>query len=65
MELSKSMRILYLLTIFFIYRMIFALFQGRMNEFLSWALFLLIYSLSLTILYFVARKWEKSTLNES
>ncbi len=58
-NVSKNMRLLYLLTIFFIYRIVIALIEGRTTEGMAWTLFLLVYLVSITILYFVVKRWEK------
>ena len=60
-NIGKGMRLLYLMTIFFLYRIIIGLMEGDINESLIWTIFLIVYVISLTILYFVFKRWEKES----
>ena len=64
-KLQNRIRLLSLLSLFFIYRAIYAYFiENNSLIAIMWLLFAIIYIISLIILYFVAQRWQKE-LNES
>jgi hypothetical protein len=63
-KLQNRIRLLSLVSIFFIYRFIYYYFVENDNLVaIMWLLFAIMYIISLIILYFVAQRWQKE-LNE-
>ncbi|TXT67190.1 MAG: hypothetical protein BAJALOKI1v1_160022 [Promethearchaeota archaeon] len=60
-NVANKISLLALFVIYFIYKMIMAFLQENEIELILWSLFLVIYSISLVILYFVLKKYEKTT----
>lgn len=59
-KLQNRIRLLSLVSIFFIYRVIYAYFVENDNLVaIMWLLFAIVYLISLIILYFVAQRWQK------
>lgn len=59
-KLQNRMRLLSLVSIFFIYRVIYSYFvENDALAAIMWLLFVVIYIISLIILYFVAQRWQK------
>ncbi len=59
-KLQNKIRLLSLVSIFFIYRVIYAYFVEKDNLVaIIWLLFAIVYIISLIILYFVAQRWQK------
>ena len=59
-KLQNRIRLLSLLSILFIYRVIYAYFvENDSLVAIMWLLFAIIYIFSLIILYFVAQRWQK------
>jgi hypothetical protein len=63
-KLQNRMRILSLLTIFFIYRAIISYFEKNNVAIVIWTLISIVYTISLIILYFIIKKWQKEISNE-
>jgi len=53
------MQLLWLLSIYFIYRIIRAFIENKSDEMILWTLFLIIYIISLIIMLFVVNNWKK------
>lgn len=63
-KLQNRIRLLSLVSIYFIYRVIYSYFVENDNLVaIMWLLFAIMYIISLIILYFVAQRWKKE-LNE-
>ena len=61
MDRTKSaIRLLALFTIYFVYRVIMGAIENNSIEIILWSLITVIYVISLIILYFVAKRWEKN-----
>jgi uncharacterized sodium:solute symporter family permease YidK len=61
MDKTKSaIRLLALISIFFIYKAIMGAIENNSNEMILWSLITVIYLVSLVIMYFVAERWQKS-----
>jgi hypothetical protein len=59
-KLQNRIRLLSLLSIFFIYRFIYEFFiENDSLVAIMWLLFAVVYLISLIILYFVAQRWQK------
>jgi hypothetical protein len=58
-RIKSTIRLLGLLSIFFIYRAIMGIINSNSMEVILWTLITIIYIISLIILYFVAQRWEK------
>ena len=58
-KLKSQIQLLSLITIFFIYRAISALFFNNYPEFIFWILISILYALSLVILYLFFKKRQK------
>ncbi|MFX1573737.1 MAG: hypothetical protein ACFFB0_13385 [Promethearchaeota archaeon] len=58
-KVSSGIRLLTLFSIFFIYKAIAGIFENNTNEVILWSLIAVIYMISLVILYFVVKNWEK------
>jgi hypothetical protein len=59
-KLQHRIRLLSLVSIFFIYRVIYSYFIDNDNLIaIMWLLFTILYIISLIILYFVAQRWQK------
>ncbi|MFX1478613.1 MAG: hypothetical protein ACFFCI_10845 [Promethearchaeota archaeon] len=58
-EISSRIRLLALLSIFFIVKAIMEAIEGNTNQVILWLLITIIYISSFVILYFVIRRWEK------
>ena len=55
---SSSIRLLALISIFFIYKAIMGVINSNSNEIILWSLITIIYLVSLVILYFVFKRWD-------
>ena len=55
---SSSIRLLALISIFFIYKAIMGAINSNSNEIILWSLITIIYLVSLVILYFLFKKWD-------
>lgn len=58
-KLRSGIRLLALFSIFFIYKAIMGAIAENLNEITLWTLITIIYIVSLVILYFVVKRWEK------
>lgn len=58
-EISSRIRLLALLSIFFIVKAIMGAIEGDTNQMILWLLITIIYISSIVILFFVIRRWEK------
>ncbi|MFX1558189.1 MAG: hypothetical protein ACFFC9_13115 [Promethearchaeota archaeon] len=58
-KLKSRIQLLSLFSIFFVYSAIKALFNNNPSEFFIWLLITAIYIVSLVILYFVVKNWQK------
>jgi len=58
-KLRFRIQLLSLLSIFFIYKAIEASFSKNPNEVMLWSLITVVYAISLTIMYFVIKNWQK------
>ncbi|MHA2009115.1 MAG: hypothetical protein ACXABO_14925 [Promethearchaeota archaeon] len=58
-KVGSTIRLLALLTIFFMYKTIEGILANNINGTTLWALITIIYVVSITIMYFVAKRWEK------
>jgi len=58
-EVSSRIRLLALITIFFIVKAIVEAIDGDTNQAILWLLITIVYIVSLVILYFVIKRWEK------
>jgi len=59
-KVQSRIRLLSLVSIFFIYRVIYSYFIENDNLIaIMWLLFAILYIISLIILYFVAQRWQK------
>jgi len=58
-KLTQRMQLLWLLSIYFIYRIIRAFIENKSDEMILWTLFLIIYIISLIIMLFVVNNWKK------
>jgi len=55
-KLKSRLRLLSLISLFFIYRAISSLLSDNLPEFLLWVIFTVLYLISLIILYFILKK---------
>lgn len=60
-KIQQQIQLLWLFSFYFVYRMIAAFFENNTEEAMAWMLFLLLYAISLGIMFFVFRNWEKRT----
>ena len=58
-KVKSGIRLLALFSIFFIYKAIMGAIAENINEVILWSLITLVYIISLIILYFVVKRWEK------
>ncbi len=58
-KLRFRIQLLSLFSIFFIYKAIEASFSKNPNEVMLWSLITVVYAISLTIMYFVVKNWQK------
>ncbi|MFX1467673.1 MAG: hypothetical protein ACFFB8_03350 [Promethearchaeota archaeon] len=58
-KVRSGIRLLALFSIFFIYKAIMGAITENANEAILWTLITIIYIVSLVILYFVLKRWEK------
>ncbi|MFX0034316.1 MAG: hypothetical protein ACFE9I_01585 [Candidatus Hermodarchaeota archaeon] len=58
-KVRSGIRLLALFSIFFIYKAIMGAIAENLNEITLWTLITIIYIVSLVILYFVVKRWEK------
>ncbi|MFX1389376.1 MAG: hypothetical protein ACFE9Z_04850 [Promethearchaeota archaeon] len=58
-RIKSTIRLLSLLSLFFIYRAIMGAIDNNSTEIILWTLITVIYIISLIILYFMAQRWEK------
>ena len=58
-KVKSSFQLLALFSIFFIYRVIMGAIANNPNEFILWLSITIVYIISLLILYFVIKRWEK------
>jgi hypothetical protein len=63
-KLQNRMQLLSLITIFFIYRAIVGYFEKNNVEIIIWSLISVVYIISLIILYFIVKRWQKETKNQ-
>ncbi len=57
-KIKSAIRLLALFSIFFIYKAIMGIIENSPNEVILWSLILMIYIISLVILYFISKRWE-------
>lgn len=62
-KIKSAIRLFALFTIFFVYKAIMGAIENNPNEIILWSLITVIYVVSLIILYFVAKRWEKNQNN--
>ena len=55
---SSTIRLLALISIFFVYKAIMGIINNDQNEIILWSLITIVYLVSLVILYFVIKRWE-------
>jgi len=58
-KLRFRIQLLSLLSIFLIYKAIEASFAKNPNDVMLWSLITVVYAISLTIMYFVIKNWQK------
>ena len=58
-QVSSRIRLLALITIFFIVKAIVEAIEGDTNQVILWLLITIVYIASLVVLYFVMKRWEK------
>ena len=58
-KLTQRMQLLWLLSIYFIFRIIRSFVENKSDEMILWTLFLIIYIISLIIMMFVVYNWKK------
>ena len=58
-KVRSGIRLLALFSIFFIYKAIIGAIANNTNEVILWSLITIVYIISLVIMYFVVKKWEK------
>ncbi len=58
-KVRSGIRLLALFSIFFIYKAIMGAIAENINEVVLWMLITIIYIVSLVILFFVVKRWEK------
>ena len=58
-RIRSAVRLLALFSIFFIYKAIMAAIELNQNEVILWSLITIVYIVSLIIVYFVVKRWEK------
>ena len=58
-KLTLRIQLLWLLSIYFIYRIIRAFIESKSDEMILWSLFLIIYVISLFCMMFVVNNWKK------
>ena len=58
-KIQSTIRLLALFSIFFIYKAIMGVIEGKSNEIILWSLITIVYMISLVIAYFVLKRWEK------
>jgi len=58
-KVRSGIRLLALFSIFFIYKAITGIIENNTNEVILWSLITVVYIISLVILYFVVKNWEK------
>ena len=58
-KLTLRIQLLWLLSIYFIYRIIRAFIESKSDEMILWSLFLIFYVISLVIMMFVVNNWKK------
>ncbi|MFX1504133.1 MAG: hypothetical protein ACFFDH_24445 [Promethearchaeota archaeon] len=61
-KISSIIRLLALFSIFFIYKAIMAVVEANSDELILWSLITIIYIISIVIMYFVFRHWEKEKI---
>ena len=62
-KVSSRIRLLALFSIFFIVKAIVEAVEGDTNQVIIWLLITIVYIISLVILYFVFKRWEKQQKN--
>ena len=62
-KVSSRIRLLALFSIFFIVKAIVEAVEGDTNQVIIWLLITIVYIISLIILYFVFKRWEKQQKN--
>jgi len=58
-KLTQRMQLLWLLSIYFIFRIIRSFVENKSDEMILWSLFLIIYVISLFCMMFVVNNWKK------
>ncbi len=58
-KIRSTIRLLALFSIFFIYKAIMGAIENNSNELILWSLITIVYLISLVILYFVVKWWER------
>jgi uncharacterized sodium:solute symporter family permease YidK len=58
-KIKSAIRLLALFSIFFIYKAIMGIIENNPNDITLWLLLTIIYIISLVILYFVIKRWER------
>ena len=58
-KLTLRMQLLWLLSIYFIYRIIRAIIESKSDEMILWSLFLFCYVISLIVMLIVVNNWKK------
>jgi hypothetical protein len=59
-KISSSIRLLSLVSIFFIYKAIMGAIENNQNEVILWSSITIIYIISIIIMYLVVKKWENT-----
>jgi len=58
-KIKSSFQLLALFSIFFAYKAIMGAILNNPNEFTLWSLITIVYIVSLVILFFIIKRWEK------
>jgi len=58
-KIRSTIRLLALFSIFFIYKAIMGVIENNSNELILWSLITIVYMISLVILFFVVKWWER------
>ncbi len=58
-KLQYRLKLLWLLTIYFVYRIIRAYLENNSDEVILWTLFLIVYIISLIVMLIVIKTWQK------
>ncbi|MHA1488176.1 MAG: hypothetical protein ACTSRI_00560 [Promethearchaeota archaeon] len=64
-KLKSQIQLLALLSLFFIYKIIMGFLSSDTNEIILWVMITFVYLISLLILFFVVKNWQKRLGNDS